>query len=223
MAVDTDPAPTMATTDVVHETAPPPPPKSDVYIPTLKDQEILDTPDHLFHIHTWSDLRTIIAENRLEDLKRRPSDLRRYLDWGQRTREEYGSVLRYILQCRLHWSEDQLTPKNTIPFADEEDTRILFNDWPYGMAAGITHIVVWTKAEIPVDPNTGDVTADSRRIIVEYVHKIFVEELGFPAANVMWFKNWAALQSVRTLEHIHVLVNTDGIDGATDKLKMFAQ
>ncbi|EPS40296.1 hypothetical protein H072_5896 [Dactylellina haptotyla CBS 200.50] len=196
-------------------------PKNDVYIPTQKDQEILDTPEHLFKVHTWSDLHSIIAENRLEDLKRRPGDLRRYLEWGANTRKEYGSVLKFILTQRLLWEGD-LTARNSVPFEDEEDTKILFNDWPYGLEPGIAHIVVWTKAEIPIDPASGDVTEGSRSLIVGFVNKTFVGELGIPAENVLWFKNWAALQSVRTVEHIHVLVNTNGIEGAMDKLKSIA-
>ncbi|KAF3938153.1 hypothetical protein ABW19_dt0200446 [Dactylella cylindrospora] len=199
----------------------PQPPKTDVYIPTAKDQEILDTPEHLFHVHSWSDLRTIIAENRLEDLKRRPGDLRRYLEWGRKTREEYGSVLKYILTKRLYW-EGKLEARSTVPFEDEEDTKILFNDWPYGMESGIVHIVVWTKAQIPIDETSGDVTPESRKIIVDYANKIFIEQLGLPEENVLWFKNWASLQSVRTVEHIHVLVNTDGVEGAMEKLKTVA-
>ncbi|KAK6341171.1 hypothetical protein TWF696_008257 [Orbilia brochopaga] len=206
----------MATTTITQ------PPKTDAYIPTVKDQEILNTPDHLFHLHSWSDLRTIIAENRLEDLKRRPSDLRRYLDWGQQTRQEYGSVLRYILQRRLFWEEGNIVPKSDIPFAEEEDTRILFNDWPYGLADGIVHIVVWTKAAIPID-DSGDITPASRTLIVDFVNRVFVTGLGLPAEKVLWFKNWAALQSVRTVEHIHVLVDTSGIDGAMEKLRTVAK
>ncbi|KAK6501721.1 hypothetical protein TWF481_009549 [Arthrobotrys musiformis] len=198
------------------------PPKSDVYIPSPKDQEILNTPEHLFTPHTWSNLQSIISQNSLEDLKRRPGDLRRYLEWGATTRQQYGSVLKYILSERLLWDESNLSPRNTTPFADDEDTKILLNDWPYGLSPGIIHIVIWTKASIPTDPITGDVTAHSRQIIVSYVNKIFIDQLGLPAEKVLWFKNWAALQSVRTVEHIHVLVDTNGVDGAVEKIRSVA-
>ncbi|KAF3924951.1 hypothetical protein ABW21_db0209487 [Orbilia brochopaga] len=207
----------MATTTITTQ-----PPKTDAYIPTLKDQEILDTPDHLFRLQTWKDLKAIIAENRLEDLKRRPSDLRRYLEWGQATRAEYGSVLRFILQRRLYWDEGNITPKSSIPFADEEDTRILFNDWPYGLADGIVHIVAWTKAAIATD-DSGDITPASRALIIEFVDRVFVTGLGLSVDKVLWFKNWAALQSVRTVEHIHVLVDTNGVPDAMDKLRTVAK
>lgn len=104
---------------VLSPTPPPPgPPKSDAYIPTAKDQEILDTPEHLYHVLTWTDLTDIISRNALEELTRRPSDLRRYLDWGQSIRKEYGSVLKYILTQRLHW-EGNLEAKSSIPFDNE--------------------------------------------------------------------------------------------------------
>lgn len=36
------------------------------------------------------------------------------------------------------------------------------------------------------------------------MQKTFVERLG--EDRVFWFKNWVSLQSVRALEHIHVIV-----------------
>jgi hypothetical protein len=38
------------------------------------------------------------------------------------------------------------------------------------------------------------------------VTRTFVRRLGGDAQRVVWFKNWVQLQSVRALEHIHVLV-----------------
>ncbi len=50
-------------------------------------------------------------------------------------------------------------------------------------------------------------TAESRRVISNFVRRFFVDKLGPEGeAKVLWFKNWVALQSVRTLEHIHVMV-----------------
>jgi hypothetical protein len=66
--------------------------------------------------------------------------------------------------------------------------------------------VVWSKTPIPTDEKTGDVTEESRRIIEEFVRRTFVERLNGDADRVMWFKNWVQLQSVRALEHVHVLV-----------------
>ena len=70
--------------------------------------------------------------------------------------------------------------------------------------------MVWLKNSIPVKPENGDVTDDSRSLIDRFVHRTFMVRLEnmFPdaKARVQWFKNWTSLQSVRSLEHFHVLV-----------------
>ena len=49
-------------------------------------------------------------------------------------------------------------------------------------------------------------TDESRRIIKDFVDRAFVKRLNGNEDRVVWFKNWVQLQSVRALEHIHVLV-----------------
>ena len=115
-------------------------------------------------------------------------------------------MTNYLLKHRLPWGSPPFTYNSSVPFADPSDYRILINDWPYGLTEDIIHIVVWSKTPIPTDPQTGDVTGESRRIIDEFVRKTFVHRLGGVEDRVMWFKNWVQLQSVRALEHVHVLV-----------------
>lgn len=84
---------------------------------------------------------------------------------------------------------------------------MLINDWPYGFAPGITHIVVWSRTPIATDDTVGDMTPESRRTVAEFIKQFFVESLGPGGEDrVVWFKNWVALQSVRTVDHVHVLV-----------------
>lgn len=131
------------------------------------------------------------------------------MKWTADTKAVYGSMTNYLMQHRLpkSWGALPLTPVSQIPFADASDFSVLLNDWPYGLTPDITHIVVWTRTVIPIDPETGDVTVESRRLISEFVKTYFVDKLG-PGGDerVMWFKNWVALQSIRALEHVHVLV-----------------
>jgi hypothetical protein len=108
-------------------------------------------------------------------------------------------------------SEPVFPYNNPIPFADPSDYKILRNDWPYGLAPGIAHLCVWLRTPVPVHEHGGDLTDESRALIEEFVQRTFVERLareGYtnPKNHVLWFKNWTALQSVRSLEHIHVLV-----------------
>ncbi|KAL2064327.1 hypothetical protein VTL71DRAFT_4821 [Oculimacula yallundae] len=174
------------------------------------DRWVLSLTDEEFHLHDWDELKEIIATNKLETLKRKPSDLRRYIAWTSATKAQYGTMSAYILQNRLpqSWGKPPFTPVSTTPFASPSDYKILLNDWPYGLADEITHIVVWSKTLIPVDEKTGDVTDESRKAIEGFVGRVFGERLSESGegGEVMWFKNWVSLQSVRALEHVHVLV-----------------
>ncbi|KAK6005050.1 hypothetical protein QM012_007829 [Aureobasidium pullulans] len=188
---------------------------------TAIDREILAMKDEDFSLVTWEELKEIIAANRLEQLKRRPSDLRRYIAWSSETKAEYGTITNFVVQKRLHWtplpsSTSGEPPKfefrNPVPFKDQDDFRILRNDWPYGLDKGIVHICVWVKTPIETDLHTGDVTDHSRSLIEDFVNKTFAARLdtvfgpGKGKEHVLWFKNWVALQSVRGVDHIHVLV-----------------
>lgn len=146
------------------------------------------------------------ASNRLELLKRRPSDLRRYLAWSADIKATYGAMTNFVVKERLHWEpnptnspDDGLTffHMDQIPFAHEDDFKILRNDWPYGVAPNVTHLVVWTKAPIATGDD-GDVTPESRRIIEDFVDETFAGPLdalfgeGKGRENVLWFKNWVS-------------------------------
>jgi len=131
------------------------------------------------------------------------------MKWTAETKAEYGSMTNYLLAHRLPkaWGQPPFQPASTVPFDDPSDYRVLRNDWPYGFGPGITHIVVWSRTTIVTDSETGDMTPESRKIVGDFVKRFFVDKLGPGAEDrVVWFKNWVALQSVRALEHIHVMV-----------------
>lgn len=131
------------------------------------------------------------------------------MKWTAETKTQYGSMTNYLMAHRLPkaWNASP-NPASLIPFEDPSDYRVLINDWPYGCTPDITHIVVWSRTLIPIDPDSGDMTQESRRTVESFVKRYFVKDLGPGGGEerVMWFKNWVALQSVRSLEHIHVLV-----------------
>ncbi|KJX94033.1 hypothetical protein TI39_contig4224g00001, partial [Zymoseptoria brevis] len=84
--------------------------------------------------------------------------------------------------------------------------KILPNDWPYGLSPSITHLVVWTKFTLPTNPDspTGDLTSAARNAVQAFVDRKFGSVCG--EENVLWFRNGAALKSVRAVEHFHVLL-----------------
>ncbi|RDW65417.1 hypothetical protein BP5796_10109 [Coleophoma crateriformis] len=189
---------------------------------TDTDKWVLSLTDDQFKLHSWDELKEIIAQNRLEVLKRKPSDLRRYMAWSASTNAQYGSMTNYLLAHRLpqSWGRPPFTPSSLVPFEDKSDYSILVNDWPYGLEKGISHIVVWSRTPIETDEKTGDVTDLSRARIQDFIKRTFMDSLSEDGnKRVMWFKNWVALQSVRSLEHIHVLVR----DAEADDLKSWAK
>ncbi|KAL9115962.1 MAG: hypothetical protein Q9227_000330 [Pyrenula ochraceoflavens] len=118
--------------------------------------------------------------------------------------DEFGSILRFILQFRLKWSS--LSPTGAAKFEDPTDYKILYNDWPYGLDEDIVHLVVWTKFELEDDPKTGELICETRAVIEGFVDEVFCKRGKLPRANVGWFKNWRSIKSVHALEHFHVML-----------------
>ncbi|KAF2463399.1 uncharacterized protein BDR25DRAFT_307833 [Lindgomyces ingoldianus] len=180
---------------------------------TAIDWQQLSLTDSQFTAHTWSDLHSLISTNQLDELKRWPSFLKAYLAWTAHVKAEYGSATQYLLQQRLFWTPLSATGplrfelKNEVPFADEADFRILKNDWSYAVTPGISHIVVWLKQPLSVD-GEGALTIEGRKQVDDFVRARFRVPAGEEkeGEKVQWFKNTTNLQSVRSLEHLHVLV-----------------
>lgn len=159
-----------------------------------------------------------VANNDLSILKRRPSDLKRYIIWTMHIKSTHGSMTNYVCKERLHWtplpsSDDDDEPTfpcgDPRPFRSSDDYKILRNDWPYGISRDITHLVVWLKTRLPTVPPEGYLTPESSRLVEEFVQKTFTGRLssaGYGHDRVQWFKNWTQLQSVRGLDHFHVLL-----------------
>jgi hypothetical protein len=130
------------------------------------------------------------------------------MKWTAEIKAEYGTMTNYLMANRLPkaWGTLPFTPVSSVPFEDPSDYRVLVNDWPYGFTAGITHIVVWSRTLIPTDGESGHMTPESRKTVADFVKRYFIDSLG-PGGDekILWFKNWVALQSVRALEHIHVM------------------
>jgi len=189
-----------------------------------KERAIIGTPDSEYHILTWDEVRQVIAINALGAFQRIPSDLRRYLAYNHYLKEKYGSVMNFVLRERLAWPEP-IVPDGK-PFEKENDVKILWNDWPYGIDAKIVHLVVWTKFDLEDDPKTDDLTDEARALIEDFVGRTFRHVVGddnvssyifgllfvivgTTRANelqVIWFKNWRSLKSINSVEHFHVML-----------------
>lgn len=147
---------------------------------------------------------------------------------GQRV----SGVLMYILEVLMagRWGTRlpvYATAQNRALFEDvARDVCILANDFPYAVDPRIVHVVVWLRTPIPIEPVPEDdkgsddnvftgpaalaattrLTARSRALIARYVAQTFEQGLGMAPERVLWFKNWAALQSIPAMEHFHVML-----------------
>ncbi|KAG9236995.1 hypothetical protein BJ875DRAFT_370998, partial [Amylocarpus encephaloides] len=173
---------------------------------TERDKVALSQTDEEFQLHTWDELKTVIATNTINVLTRKPSQVRAYIDWCRQIKREYGSISNYLTEHRLPWGPPPCAYLSSVPLSGLDDYLILMNDWPYGFTSDITHIVVWSKTPIATDDENGGMTDESRRVLGDFVKRTFVDRLGGDQERVLWFKNWVHLQSVRALEHFHVLV-----------------
>jgi hypothetical protein len=142
---------------------------------SAKDLGIISTPDAEYHVITWPEVRQIVGDNRIDLFQRLPSDLRRYLAYNRKLKQDYGSVMEFVLTQRLHW-EAPVTPRGA-PFELDDDIKILWNDWPYGLDPRIVHLVVWTKFDLEDDPVTDDLTDRARAQIQSYVEDRFGSRL----------------------------------------------
>lgn len=180
---------------------------------TAIDWHQLSITDEQFTAHTWEELGQLIDAGELDELKRWPSFLKAYLAWTAHVKSKYGSATQYLLQQRLLWTPlnesgaFKFELQSETPFEHPADYAILKNDWTYAVTPGIAHIVVWSKKPLPVDEE-GGLTAEGRKIVEDFVRREFRVKAGEKeeGTKVRWFKNTTNLQSVRSLEHVHVLV-----------------
>ena len=165
----------------------------------------------------------------LNELRRYPANRIRYKAWAREIRSNYETVPNYVSIERLGWGplagctapasstapSSGLAPRGKTLLADPSDYKLLWNDWPYGsIAPGIAHLILWSKVPFEADRATGILDPPSQAIVKDFIEREIVQRLvrteGVSAddarSRTLWFKNGEALQSVRALEHIHLLL-----------------
>lgn len=155
---------------------------------------------------------TKIETNALEEFYRNQTETDKYRAFKEELKSKGSTIVQYIIKNRLGWIDENglpaLEPASVTLFTDPSDVLIITNDFPYNFGKPITHFVVWSKVIIESDPESkiGDVSDHTKNIINTYVKKTFVDQLGLKPENVNWFRNFPAIQSVRELSHIHILI-----------------
>ncbi|KAI0430908.1 hypothetical protein F5Y09DRAFT_306455 [Xylaria sp. FL1042] len=167
--------------------------------------------------HTWQEIKAIIATGNMGALKRHPIDTRNYVVWHSQVSEQYGGVAEFVRQNKLRWDE-QAAAKTEALLRHPDDYKILRNDWPYAFPPDVCHLVLWSKVKIQVDSETGLPNDQSNMLIEQFLDRVFGEGLKCwrDEDNLLWFKQKTLFQSVRALEHIHILIRGVEEDAITE-------
>ncbi|ESK95238.1 hypothetical protein Moror_3996 [Moniliophthora roreri MCA 2997] len=116
---------------------------------------------------TWDQLKTFVNSGDLGLLKRDRALQQRYNEWSVGIKQEYGTMVSYLLKHRLQWgkpdtisvllsahregvSEDSEVPAPQYFTRDipSKYISIIQNDWPYSVPVDIEHTLIWTKVPI---------------------------------------------------------------------------
>ncbi|RKP31660.1 hypothetical protein METBISCDRAFT_22108 [Metschnikowia bicuspidata] len=171
------------------------------------------------HAYSWTEIRHLIESNQLEQFDRSKDQIERYHRFEQDLHDQGTSLFKHLLVHSLKWalesefvgvadSQMSIALSGAGLFENVDDVKVVLNEFSYFFEDNVTHLCVWSKRSIESDLNSavGDLSADTRAVIEKYVQAKFVVQLGIPPENIVWFRNWAALQSIKEISHIHVLV-----------------
>ncbi|KAI5960335.1 uncharacterized protein KGF55_004627 [Candida pseudojiufengensis] len=200
----------------------------------LHQSNLMPQPSKIKHGNpfSWSEITYIINSNALELFARNEKQTEEYHKFKQFLKDSNISINDYILKHELHWKSSDIRfqeyevakqydikhPQDLI-FYNDSDIIILPNKFPYYFEKGIVHLCIWSKLIIPNDPNSevGDISEITKKIIDKYLKKTFIEK-GVDPKDIVWFKNWTSLQSVRSISHIHVILNNNVDPNLINKL-----
>lgn len=148
----------------------------------------------------------------MRNLGRSPTQLAEYRHFRETLTAQGGDFFEQVL-TKLEWTQSDINTARASHrdlLTSTEDIALRVNDFPYYIEADIVHLVVWSKLNIPIDETSksGDMTPAARDRINQWIEQCFVTNMAFgiPRQNITWFKNWAALQSIPKLAHIHLMV-----------------
>lgn len=153
----------------------------------------------------WDDVAELIKQDRLSELVRSKEQDLKYEEFKQKFIASHGSTAGYLINERLKWSGDKLTPSGAPFLQNLSDIKILKNDFSYDFEPNVRHLCVWSKTPIPGDAN-GHTNPEADQAIEQYVHQKFVVEFNIDRSRLLWFKNPTALQTIPAVPHFHVLV-----------------
>lgn len=171
---------------------------------------------------TWTQIQQIVKANELESFARSEEQYHSYQQFKHDLSSQGITINDHVLKDELQWKQSDirhqtstssppeystLQPQDLI-FYNRDDEKIIYNKFPYYFEDSVVHLCIWSKLTIPNDVNSpvGDISPLTKRIIERYLQKTFIEK-GVSPDDILWFRNWSSLQSIRSVSHIHVLLH----------------
>lgn len=123
-----------------------------------------------------------LATNQIKKIHRNKQVQTVYNQWMKDTLSTYGSIESYLLSTKLNFK----------PNADEHRPPVIIlpNDFPYSVAEGISHILLWSQVPLAHD----------------HIEDILETNYGHELYEWVYFVNPPEIQSVRKLPHVHVFM-----------------
>lgn len=171
---------------------------------------------------SWEELKEIVSRYELAKLGRSAEQLQKYNDFRDQMKEAhidlatrlFITTLKWLPQdADIHMSAEEavrlIKPEDTRPFCNPHDVCITLNDFPYSIEGKTLHFLVWVKFPMNPDPESeiGDIDDSMKQIIEKYVDLTFVQRAHVNRENLIWWKNYTLIQSIKSIPHVHVLVN----------------
>lgn len=168
---------------------------------------------------SWAECQKIVQTNDLEGFARSKRQTEQYMAHKELLRVMDSTIFKYLLTNSLGWAAEKqvngimdadikIASSGDEIFSNPTDLKIIYNDFPYYFEENVAHLCIWSKQPIPSDPKSsvGDLSVETRATIEQYIYQTFVEYAGIPRENLLWFRNWDSLQSVREISHVHVII-----------------
>ena len=171
---------------------------------------------------TWSQIQQIVNANQLESFARSEEQYNSYQNFKHDLSTNGITINDHVLKDELQWKPNDIRHQSSTPsppeystsqpqdliFYNPDDIKIIYNKFPYYFEDSVVHLCIWSKLTIPNDVNStvGDISPLTKQIIERYLQKTFIDK-GISKQDLVWFRNWSSLQSIRSVSHIHVLLH----------------
>ncbi|SCU84944.1 LADA_0D04808g1_1 [Lachancea dasiensis] len=175
-------------------------------------------------MHSWDQIVQLIAAGELQLLQRTAQTTERYHKYKQELLQRNTTVVDVVVDEKLQWDRELLrqlalqhqdTP--TAILSSPTLYTLLPNDFPYDFPSEVHHLVLWSKLPIPLYVANSRQQVPAVRDLIERFLRTNLER--YRVRTYAWFINYPHLQSVKTISHIHLLVNSPDVNCITEMLE----